>query len=179
MDDRAGPLGFVSPDGQYEVAWVAPIGGVARDIIEDIRKKSSIPRPREHQLRPHLTILFLGALPASSLAEVLPALEASAGDVPGFCLEEWGAFTIDGRVVNLHLRASPRAPLVALHRRAFGVARNLGWSNPSEFTGDRYVPHVSVFDRVDLDAAPSFPPVSLSAPPTQAVSFGRRLRRSD
>jgi 2'-5' RNA ligase len=177
-----GRLGRLRPDGFYEAALVLSPARSLDAFVRRARRGLPVARPRERPLPPHVTVLFLGRAPGRRLARWLRALEGLAPAPLRLRLDGVGVFRAGGRVVNLHLRLAPEAPLRALHAQALERVLAAGWAPATPYLRERYVPHLSLLDGIDADDALGEHPLVARLPRLEALLgdlhvIGKRLGR--
>lgn len=146
------PLRAVEPDAQYEAALVLAVPPAVGDLVRELRGRLRLPAPPEHQLVPHVTVLFLGHAGGAWLRRTTPVLEALKSSRVTATLCGLGSFVEQGRVRNLHLRLGRTRGLRDLHSRAINASSELGWIPSTPYIHERYLPHISVYDRIDIEA---------------------------
>jgi 2'-5' RNA ligase len=135
----------------YQAALVFGLPHELAAIVSSLRAKWALPAPPEHQLVPHLTVLFLGNGPGLRLQPVLHALYGLLPIAKETCVNGVGTFRSSaGTANNVHLLAEATG-LHQLHRRAYEVCCGSGWEPADQFLFERYVPHISVFDRIAVE----------------------------
>jgi len=144
-------LPWVGGDKRYESALAFELPATLEAQVYDLRRSLDIRAPSEHQLPPHLTLLYLGRMWGSQLAALAARLEALRNEKAGGRLEGLGFFDFSGRRTNVHVRIDPDPSLLELHERALDIGRQFDWFEPGRFVGADYVPHVSILDRISSD----------------------------
>jgi 2'-5' RNA ligase len=152
------------PEALYESALVLGLPGPLAEAVEDLRARLAWEAPAEHQLTPHLTVLFLGRMPGSRLLELHHVLSGLRPVEAGIGLGGLETFGSGSTVTNLHLRVTGDAAVRALHERALESCRAAGWEPQTRYLGGAYVPHITVFDQVEVPAGsfvlPPAPPAA-------------------
>lgn len=150
---------------RYESALVYRLGPQLTRWIQDVRERLHL-APEIRQLEPHLTVLYLGRLEGSKLVELhqrLSRLEWARSEVH---FGDLGSFRRNGTIINVHLRVTFEEGLRSLHRRALEVCSEAGHIPQSEHIGASYLPHVTIFDDLELAAA-DLPELEAWQPPVQ------------
>lgn len=138
-----------APRERYESALVFLLPEPATQWICALRAEFDLAAPPEHQLIPHMTLLYLGHMSGTDLLEVQQQLAVLAAPAIQAVPTRFGTFRRDGRVCNVHVRMESAA-VQGLHARALGQCESLPWFSRRGYVGDRYTPHVSVCDRIDV-----------------------------
>lgn len=150
---RAGlvTLSTVTSTARWECAVVYTLSVDCSAYVESLRGELSFPAPDEFQLMPHLTLLYVGLVPGSLLLRLARKLAISSlGDVQVETGPSIGTFPSTGRISNVHLSVVQEQAVRAVHSKVFHSFRDEGWIPQTDTVLDRYVPHISIFDRVDL-----------------------------
>jgi 2'-5' RNA ligase len=151
---KAGKLDLrrLQPSESYECALAYDVSPALRSAVWSLRRGLELPAPPEFQLTPHITLLYVGRLEGRSLLAldaVFRSIEPSRATVTvGGRLS---AFSTGGSVVNVHLPVWPARVVRAEHRRVLRAFTAQGFAPQTPYVEERYVPHVSVVDRVNLE----------------------------
>jgi 2'-5' RNA ligase len=152
-------LPLLGPSVMYESALVFWLPPAEQAYVEALRCALDWPAPPEYQLVPHVTVLFLGRMHGSELVRLHSVLGTMVSTVVDSDIVGLGCFSSEETISNVHLRLEGRQ-LRQFHDRCFDACIAAGWQPQTPYVRDRYVPHVSVFDRVrmPLIAYPAEPP---------------------
>lgn len=138
------------PPGEYEACLALRLAPESEKEVRRLRTLLRVKCPRHLQLIPHATVLYLGS--SNQPADLVQLAEAFRGLGPPpaatACQVRPGSFASHAAGHNVHLRllragalrtaqAAARAALHASHREC-----------RDHYVGDRYVPHVTVWDGV-------------------------------
>jgi 2'-5' RNA ligase len=152
-EGEAETTGFMSAFDEhlrYAAALVLALPADLGDLVLELRRRLPRLGPASRQLPPHLTVLFLGEGDGRILAALQQGLLALAPVAVAVELGPAGVFTHARSVTNLHLTVRERGSLRDLHRRAIGVCAGRGWEPQTVYLRERYVPHISLFDRISV-----------------------------
>src|SRR5262249_1351112 len=135
-------LPLLEPDTVYLAALVLVPSRKLRTTLAELRRRYPVPQAIADP--PHVTLLFLGQLPADRLCALYSALQAARAmrfqvDTAGLHVIKQG-----GRVTNIHVRLAPDAALLEAHGTLLDLARRFDWFAPGRYAGPAYSPHVSV-----------------------------------
>ena len=138
--------------GSYECALAYDLSPALRMAVLSLRRGLGLPAPPEFQLTPHLTLLYVGRLESRALLGLDDVFRSIAFSRPTVTVGgRLRAFSTGGRVVNVHLPVVPAKAVRSEHRRVFRAFTAYGFTAQTPYVEERYVPHVSVVDRVDLE----------------------------
>ncbi|XYI01399.1 2'-5' RNA ligase family protein [Sorangium sp. So ce1128] len=156
---RAGRLGDrLIDEGVYVSALVLGMPVAVAELVQSLRRTIPIQAPPEHQLDPHLTVLYLGIMPSPQLELLRRSLLALRPVGLDVNLGGIGTFAAAGRITNVHLRVEECAAIRELHWRALDICRAHAWPPQTPYAGNGYVPHVTILDCIDVPAADFMPP---------------------
>ena len=150
--------------GPHEAAFVYEVADAAGVRVEAMRDAWPSKAPPNHQLVPHLTLLFLGICQGPLLGRLVHALDALAHHlVADVELGPVGEFVTPSGNRTLHLAAEPADLLRAQHQAAEAAAIGCGWRPVSRWSGAAFSPHVTIFDRAGAALVPEdlIPPLRI------------------
>jgi len=132
----------------YQSAFVFLLPSEIEDQILHIRKKNRF--IDSNQLKPHLTILFLGNHVGKDMLDIYLALQPFLQrDVP-FAITGIGFFVKDRLVTNIHFKVAENKKLTRIHCDALRSYIRNGFTPQSEYIGKLFYPHISIFDGIKL-----------------------------
>lgn len=140
------------PEGRYESALVFAVDNRLHETVLKLRRTLPYSALEEFQLEPHLTVLYLGTMRSKVLLELWEGLQALKPQFLRLQSDGFGVFRRGNTITNLHIRVRSSVALMALHNRALETCRSYQWAPSTKYIGSRYVPHVSVFDRVEISS---------------------------
>jgi len=155
------------PAAQYDSALVFGLPARLAAAVEELRGKLPWEVPADDQLVPHLTVLFLGRMEGAKLLDLQRAFADLRPVEVDIGLGDLDTFVSASRVSNLHLRVRGDAGLRTLHQRALKACRAAGWEPQTLYLENRYLPHITIVDGVDVDAnglvlpSPPVPPATV------------------
>jgi 2'-5' RNA ligase len=155
-------LPWIEPSAQYEAALVFYPPRDVSEAVESLRRQLDFPRQPEHQLRPHMTLLYLGKMTGERLVPLWRSMTQFRNAHVNVGLEHISVFERAGRIVNVHVRVTGSAKLFELHERALHVGTQFVWFDCGPYVGDGYVPHISILDKIDVAAASAALPKEFS-----------------
>lgn len=163
--ERVRALPVWSPSAIYEAAVVLCPPPAVVDLVWQLRMELRLDAPREHQLAPHATVLFLGQWPGERMQgyahTVLNALSSASVSCS---LDGFGTFTRRDRVTNIHLRLAAADGLRGLHKHAIASLTGTDWLSSSRYIRELYVPHISVLDGLDARLSMVAPQIARALP---------------
>lgn len=139
------------PGARYEAALVFGLPQPVAAAVKCLRIQLAWEAPGEYQLTPHITVLFLGRIEGARLLDLHRALSWLRPVEIEVKIGGFGTFVSGSKVTNLHLRVLAGTAIRNLHHRALETCRAVGWEPQTPYLGDRYEPHISIFDRVDVE----------------------------
>lgn len=140
---------FPDANSLLESAFVFQLPPHVAQLVDRIRSGTPVDAPREDQLKPHITLLYLGFQNAAFLSTLIRRLDEIA---PRLSADVWcfriGEFSSGDGTKNWHLTVEPRAVLRDMQQAVAEQCRALGWAVASRFMGDNYTPHITIWDRM-------------------------------
>jgi 2'-5' RNA ligase len=144
----------------YQSAFVFPLPPHVEQLVNGIRFGVPVDAPSDDQLRPHITLLYLGLQRPAFLSTLIERLAEMA---PRLSAEVWcsgtGEFSVGDGSRNWHLTIQPRATLCKMQQSAAQRCMALGWTVASRFMGDNYTPHITIWDRMAKPRQALPPPI--------------------
>jgi 2'-5' RNA ligase len=135
----------------YEAALVLPLADDLSEMVQRLRGTMLAAFTAPAQLRPHLTLLFLGRMSGEHLCTLWNLVSGISWAPVTVVLRGFGCFRSGTRITNIHLRVEESSSLMYLHRKLLRLCRGVPWFQPGSYVGARYVPHVSIVDRCSVE----------------------------
>jgi 2'-5' RNA ligase len=143
-------LPWIEKTGRYESALVFDLPETLAEQILRARQALDVSYPPEHQLAPHLTLLYLGHMNGAQLLQLWEHLSVFKDQSVVGRLDGIDSFHSGNRVINLHFKVRRDPVLRELHERAYHLCQQFPWFNPGPFVNSGYQPHISFLDRIDI-----------------------------
>jgi 2'-5' RNA ligase len=132
----------------YESALVFRLPEPITAFMNDLRTRYPLRAPAADQLSPHVTVVYLGVMPAPSLRALKtylqPHLDGMTAEV---AISGFGTFGVAPAPRNWHLTLASAAPLAAVRARLSAICMAVGWRPPPSQYGLAFTPHLTIWDR--------------------------------
>lgn len=142
-------LNILKSEMLYESALALHVTPDVADVIHDLRRRITVSALAVEQMTPHVTVLFLGRMKGELLLKLHRAFEVVVGSSVEARLMHISTFDLGGDYVNAHIQLQSAA-LLELHEKARQVCARHDWNPQTKYVGSRYVPHLTIYDRVVL-----------------------------
>lgn len=167
----AAPADPVVAAAAYTCAIAYGLPAPVSQLVLELRARLAL-RPERPRLLPHLTVLFLGRTTGAGLQMLQRALGRLASATAEVVLDDLGVFMSGAFVHNVHIAVVPQGDILSVHARALDVCADIGWRPQTAYVRERYVPHISIYDRIEVPAA------AVATLPRQPLA-GRAVRLDD